>query len=294
MRQQPFPQGLRKIVLKFFDDPLLAEYREQVTALLREETVGQLRRRLEVPLEVGQLVALDLTRPGGVDAVRRDEVFDGSDGLVVAKFINRDGCFLFRELDRQDTTLLLEDRLERLDVGVEVDRQRVGDADRERHHPVEAGTLFEDHNRAGSLRLESLKKGVQVGEVLWDAQALGGRERFDVRFAGFELPVTEAIEDGEEQRVIADQPLAREVEVEGDYRTLVVIAGYVAELVATDERSLGKGCLEVVAAGDLFGGTDHGARRPRAPNAPLSLFVRFPRSGHPFVPIPLTHWGDAG
>src|ERR1700694_1883841 len=45
MCQQPLPQRLRKVVLEFLDEPLLAEHREQVTTLLLEKSIGERRRR---------------------------------------------------------------------------------------------------------------------------------------------------------------------------------------------------------------------------------------------------------
>jgi len=204
-------------------DRLFREKGADLVALIGEE-----RRGLEVPLEVGQPAALYLSRSRGVDAAARLERLDGRERLFVAELVKRHGGAFFREIDDEHSTLLLEDRLQRLDVGIDIDRQRVGDPDRERHHPVQPGTLLEDDNRAGSLWLESFEKRVHVGEVLGDTQALRMGQRFDIRLACFELAVAETVEDGEEQRVVADQPLAGEVQVERDDRTLIVITGDVA------------------------------------------------------------------
>ena len=49
---------------------------------------------------------------------------------------------------------------------------------------------------------------------------------FDVWFAGFELPVPEAVEDRNENGWVgADESFRREVEKEADYRALIVLAG---------------------------------------------------------------------
>ena len=227
-RDQPLLQRLGKILFEFVDDPLLADERDSVRPLLPKDPVGKLRRSLEVPLPVGQSVALHVVRLGGIEAFIRGKRLDGADRLFVAELISRHRCLLFRYLDHQDPTLLLKDRLERLNVGIEVDGQRVRDPDRKRHHPVETGTLLEDDEGASSLRLESFEEGAHVGEVLGDTQALGMGQRFDVRFAGFEFSVAEAIEDGQEQRMVADQPLAGEVQVQADDRTLSVLAADLA------------------------------------------------------------------
>ncbi|TMD84538.1 MAG: hypothetical protein E6I78_10485 [Chloroflexi bacterium] len=82
--------------------------------------------------------------------------------------------------------------------------------------------MLVDDNGASSLGFEPLDEGAHIGEVLRDSKALSMGLRVDVRFAGFELSVPEAVEDTQKR------PVRGEVEVERDDRSFIVLAGDVA------------------------------------------------------------------
>ena len=165
---------------------------------------------------------LDFVATGDLDLVPWNNRRDRLDRLLEAELVQRHRCLLLRELDHEHAPLLLENRLEGLDVGIDVDRQGVGDTDWQRHDPVQSGTLLIDDNGASSLGFEPLDEGAHIGEVLRDSQALSMRLGIDVRFAGFELSVPEAVEDTQVR------PVRREVEVERDDRSFIMFAGDVA------------------------------------------------------------------
>src|SRR5207245_5428177 len=123
--------------------------------------------------------------------------------------------------------------------GVGIDRERVGDARRQRHDAIQLLPALEDDERPRATGLVTLEERLHLGEVVRDREPVRTRQAFDIRFAGFELPVPEAVEDRDEGRRIRPAPLlGSEVQIEGDYRALIVLAGDVSQVLAADERAL--------------------------------------------------------
>src|ERR1700730_12447942 len=179
-----------------------------------------------MPLQVRQAVALGLAGAGGVDGLSGNERGDRVDRLLETELVEREGCLLFREVDEEHAMLLLHDRLERLDVRVGVDRQRVGDSNWQRHDAIQLGPTLQDHQRPGAAGLLALEERLHLPQVLGKTEALLPGQGFDVRFAGFERLVPEAMEDADEDRWVGTvELLGREIEIKGDYRALIVLAG---------------------------------------------------------------------
>src|SRR3989442_174538 len=149
--EQAIAERLRQVVLELLEQRFFAKQGQQLAASFTEETLGGLRRRFEVPLQMRQAVPLDLVLARGLELVMRNGRRDGVDRLLEAKLVQRKGRLLFRHVDQEDAALLLHDRLE--------------------------------------------------------------------------LPVPEAMEDADEDGwVRADESFRREVEVERDYRALILLA----------------------------------------------------------------------
>src|ERR1700737_2219026 len=178
--------------------------------------------------------------------------------------------------------LLLQDRLERLDVGGGGDRQGIGHPPRQRHDAVQLRPALENDKRSSAAGLIGLEEGFHVAQVLGKTEALLPRQAFNVRFAGFERLVPEAVEDTDEDGWVGtDEPLRREVEIKGDYRALIVLARDSLQVLAADEGTLGEDRRKRLALGDLFGGAGARGRRPGPPAPPLSLVDRLPGGCHP-------------
>src|SRR6202165_253389 len=223
---QVVTKRLGEVVLEILDERFLANQRQKVAAPLSEQTLGGLRRRFEVPLEVGEPVALDLAGSARVDGVTGNERPDRVDLFLETELVEKKRRLLLREVDDEHAMLLLHDRLERFDIGVGVDRQRVGHSHGQWHDAVQLLAALEDHDRPGTAGLVPLEERLYLPQVVGKAEALLPRQGFDVRFAGFEGLVPEAVENADEDgRIGTDEPLGREVEIEGDYRTLIVLAG---------------------------------------------------------------------
>ena len=128
--EQAIAEWLRQVVLEFLDQRRFANQRQQLAPSFTEETLGGLRRRLEVPLQMCQSVPLDLVLARGLDFAPRNARCDGADVFLEAELVERKGRLLFREVDDEQAALLLHDRLERFDVGIGIDRERIGHARR--------------------------------------------------------------------------------------------------------------------------------------------------------------------
>src|SRR4029077_5590804 len=226
LSKQAIVERLGQVVIELLDEPLLTNQRHQLAPSLSEEALRGLGRRFEMPLQVRQPLALDLAGARGADCLTGRERLDRMDLLLETELVEGERRFLFREVDHEHAMLLLEDRLERLDVRVGVDRQRVGDSHRKRHDAVQLRPALEDHEGSGTAGLVRLEERLYLAQILGKAEALLTRQSFDVRFAGFEGLVPEAVEDTDEDGWVGtDESLGREVEIEGDDRALIVLAG---------------------------------------------------------------------
>ena len=140
---------------------------------------------------------------------------------------------------------------------------------------------LEDDERPRARRLVALEEGLHLGEVGGDGEPMRTREAVDVRFAGFELSVPQAVEDTDEDwRIRSDSLLRGQVQIERDDRALVGLAGDGLEVLAADERALSECRRERLGRRDLFGGTRHRTRRPGSFHSPFSLLERFPGACH--------------
>ena len=279
--EEAIAERLCQVFLELLDQCGFANQRQQLAPSLAEETLGGLRRRFEVPLQVGELVPLDVVLGRGLDLATRNVRRDGVDSFLEAELVEREGRLLFREVDHEQTALLLHDGLERFDVGVGIDRERIGHARRQRHDPVQLFPALEDDKRPRARRLEALEEGLYLGEVVGHREPMRPRQAFDVGLAGFELPVTEAVEDTDEDwRIRSDSLLRGQVQIEGDDRALIGLAGDGLEVLAADERALSECRRERLGFRDLFGGTRHRTRRPGSFHSPFSLLERFPGACH--------------
>ena len=160
--------------------------------------------------------------------------------------------------------LLLHDRLKGFDIGVGIDGERIGHPYRERHDPIELAIALEDHQGAGAFGFVSLEKVLHIAQVVGNAEPRRVRKGFDVRLAGLERLVSEAAEDAEEYRTVAsDNAVGREVQIEGDHRSLIVLPGDAPQVIAADERARGKRRFQRIARRNLLTRADQRTRRPR-------------------------------
>ena len=186
--------------------------------------------------------------------------------------------------------LLFQDGLERFDEGIGVDRQRVGDSDRQWHHPIELASAFEDHERPFARRLVTLEELLDLAQVLRHPEPLRVRQGIDERLSNVQDLVPKAAEDAEKDRTVRpDEAIGRKVQVEADHRPLIRLPRDAPDVLAVDEGSLREGLRERFALGHLFLSSGHGARRSAATHPPLALLDRLPGCGHrcSFLPSPL-------
>ena len=140
---------------------------------------------------------------------------------------------------------------------------------------------LEDDKRSRATRLVALQERLHLGEVVRNREPVRARQALDVRFAGFELPVPEAMEDRDEDRWVSSAPqLGREVQIKGDYWALIVLPGDVSQILATDERALGERGLQGRRHRDLFGRARHRARCSGSSDSPFTLLERLPGARH--------------
>ncbi|TMD10827.1 MAG: hypothetical protein E6J07_10315 [Chloroflexi bacterium] len=173
--EQAIAEWLRQVVLELLDQPLFAYQRQQLAPSLAEETLGGLRRGFEVPLQMCQSMPLDLVLARELDLATRDVGRDGVEVFLEAKLIEREARLLFREVDHEQAALLLHDRLERFDIGIGIDRKRIGYARRQRHDPVQLVSTLEDDKRPRARRLVALEEGLHLGEVVGDGEPVRTR-----------------------------------------------------------------------------------------------------------------------
>src|SRR6266851_9974238 len=107
---QAVMERLGEVVLEILEQRFLANQRQKVAAPLSKQTLGRLRRRFEVPLKVGEPVALDLAGPARVDRLAGNERPDRVDLFLETELVEKKGCVLLRELDHEHPVLLLHDR----------------------------------------------------------------------------------------------------------------------------------------------------------------------------------------
>src|SRR5207248_7964872 len=104
--EEAIAERLCQVFLELLDQCCFANQRQQLAPSLAEETLGGLRRRLEVPLQVGELVPLDVVLGRGLDLATRNVRRDGVDSFLKAELVEREGRLLFREVDHEQTALL--------------------------------------------------------------------------------------------------------------------------------------------------------------------------------------------
>src|SRR5207253_11345297 len=115
----------------------------------------------------------------------------------------------------------------------------------------------------------SLEKVLHIAQVVGNAEPPRVRKGFDVRLAGLERLVSEAAEDAEEYRTVAsDNAVGREVQIEGDHRSLIVLPGDAPQDVAADERARGKRRFQRIAHRNLLASPDHRTRRSGSTHPP--------------------------
>ena len=224
-REQPIMERLRQIVFELLDDGFLTDQHHEVTGSLLIETVGELRRRLEVPFDVREPMARVFARPEGI-VLRRKLLCDRLELLFETELVNREGRPVHGDVHDQHSMLFLHDGLEGFDIRVGIDGERVRHPYRERHDPIELAIALENHEGAGAFGFVSLEKVLHIAQVVGNAEPRRVRKGFDVRLAGLERLVSEAAEDAEEYRTVAsNDAVGREVQIEGDHRSLIVLAG---------------------------------------------------------------------
>src|SRR5207237_9895692 len=99
--EQAIAEWLRQVVLELLDQPLFAYQRQQLAPSLAEETLGGLRRRFEVALQMCQSMPLELVLARALDLATRDVGRDGVEVVLYAKLIDGEARRLFREAEHE-------------------------------------------------------------------------------------------------------------------------------------------------------------------------------------------------
>jgi hypothetical protein len=269
----PLTEAVGEQFLELAEDGPLARQHDGVAVLLVQEPRGRLHHRAQVPVQVGQAVPLHLRRPRLVHGHVGDEAPKVPDLLLAAQAVGPEASVLPGHVHDEHPALLLEDDLQGLDEGIEVDGQPVAHPHRKGDHAVQLFTRREDHQRRVVLGKELAEEVLDLREVVPQ-----GDLRVVVEALHEVAPLVEhlaphGVEDSEvDPRRL--RVLGRDLQVEA-HHWRVVDADQLPKLVARDQARARGGLVQRARLGLLAPTLPH-AGGPHLLHPALALVERLP------------------